>query len=212
MWVGYNPPTLTIIWASRNKPIHCEDDMETNQYRIHGISVDIQKADGYVNATKACEAYKVATGKQKIPAHWLETKRARAYIAYVSAVTGKTITELVITRQGGIPEKQGTWIHPDLAIAFGTWLSVEFEYQLTQWVKEWKQSQHPSAKAELEQPSPHEIESVLEAVFGRVAEPARLAIAKSSAIKRTHPEWSAMMGKGLNALPSITPEEKPSKE
>ena len=46
-------------------------------------------------------------------------------------------------RQGGTPEEQGTWIHPDLAIAFGTWLSVEFEYQLTQWVKEWENSQRP---------------------------------------------------------------------
>ncbi|WP_299491215.1 KilA-N domain-containing protein, partial [Acaryochloris sp. IP29b_bin.137] len=171
--------------------------METNilAHQLHGVSIGIQKTDGYVNATKACEAYKIAARKSKRPDHWLETKRAKAYLEYVSSVTGIPVTGLVMIRRGGTPEEQGTWIHPDLAIAFGTWLSVEFEYQLTQWVKEWEQSQRPSPKTNPElieslrpdQPSPYEIESVLEAVFGRVAEPARLAIAKSSAIKRTHP-------------------------
>lgn len=85
---------------------------------------------------------------------------------------------------------------------------MEFEYQLTQWVKEWEQGRHSLGEMEPEQPSPHEIESVLEAVFGRVAEPARLAIAKSSAIKRTHPQWEAIMGDGLQALPSLTSEEQ----
>ena len=184
--------------------------METNilGHQIHGVYVGIQKADGYVNATKACEAYKIATGKQKIPAHWLGTKRAKAYLEYVSSAIGIPIAGLVVIRQGGTPEEQGTWIHLDLAIAFGTWLSVEFEYQLTQWVKEWEQSQHPPIKVEPEQPSPHEIEAVLEAIFGRVAEPARLAIAKSSAIKRTHPQWEAIMGDGLQTLPFLTPEEQ----
>ncbi|WP_299403059.1 KilA-N domain-containing protein [Acaryochloris sp. IP29b_bin.148] len=191
--------------------------METNilAHQLHGVSVGMQKADGYVNATKACEAYKVATGKTKRTENWTRSARAKSYIAYVASVTRKSVSELVIVRKGGAREEQGTWIHPDLAIAFGTWLSVEFEYQLTQWVKEWEQSQRPSPKTNPEvvealrpdQPSPHEIESVLEAVFGRVAEPARLAIAKSSAIKRTHPQWEAIMGDGLQTLPSLTPEE-----
>ncbi len=192
--------------------------METNilAHQIHGVSVGIQQADGYVNATKTCEAYKKATGKQKIPAHWLETKRAKAYIAYVSAVIGKTITGLVITRQGGTPEEQGTWIHPDLAIAFGTWLSVEFEYELTQWVKEWEKRKQAQARIEPEviesldpqKPNPHEIALVLEATFGQVVEPARLAIVKSSAIVETHPQWSTIMGQGLKALPSMAPQEQ----
>lgn len=141
--------------------------METNilAHQIHGVSVGIQKVDGYVNATKACEAYKVATGKTKRPDHWLETKRAKAYLEYVSSVTGIPVTGLLMIRQGGTPEEQGTWIHPDLAIAFGTWLSVEFEYQLTQWVKEWENSQRSPINIDPElieslrpdQPSPHEL-------------------------------------------------------
>lgn len=184
--------------------------METNilAHQLHGVSVGMQKADGYVNATRACEAYKNAAGKYKTPTHWLQTKRAKAYLEYFSSVNGIPLTGLVMVRQGGTPEEQGTWIHPDLAIAFGTWLSVEFEYQLTQWVKEWEQGRHSLGEVESEQPSPHEIESVLEAVFGRVAEPARLAIAKSSAIKRTHPQWETIMGDGLQTLPSLIPEEQ----
>ncbi|WP_049783903.1 KilA-N domain-containing protein [Acaryochloris marina] len=187
-----------------------EDIMETNilAHQIHGVSVGMQKADGYVNATKACEAYKVATGKTKRTENWTRSARAKAYIAYVASVTRKSVTELVLVRKGGTPEEQGTWIHPDLAIAFGTWLSVEFEYQLTQWVKEWESSQRPPINIDPDQPSPHEIESVLQATFGEVVEPARLAIVKSSAIVGVHPEWSAIMSEGLDALPSLPPEEQ----
>ena len=70
--------------------------METNilAHQIHGVSVGIQKADGYVNATKACVAYKVATQKIKKPNDWLKTDRAKAYIAYVASVTNILATDL----------------------------------------------------------------------------------------------------------------------
>lgn len=62
--------------------------METNilAHQLHGVSVGIQNADGYVNATKTCEAYRVATGKAKQPSDWERLKRAQELIAYVSTV------------------------------------------------------------------------------------------------------------------------------
>jgi hypothetical protein len=38
----------------------------------------------------------------------------------------------------------GSWIHPDLAVPFATWLSVEFEFRVSEWVQEWmKTGQNP---------------------------------------------------------------------
>ena len=78
-------------------------------HQIHGVSIGIQKADGYVNATKACEAYKVATGKVKKPNDWLKTDRSKAYVAYVSAVTNILATGLVVVRRGGTRGSGSIW-------------------------------------------------------------------------------------------------------
>jgi hypothetical protein len=82
-------------------------------------------------------------GIVKRPDNWTSTKRAKAYIAYVASVTGITVTLLVVTKQGGSDE-QGTWIHPDLGNAFSSWLSVEYEFEVSRWIQAWrsgKQSQ-----------------------------------------------------------------------
>jgi hypothetical protein len=107
-------------------------------HEIDSISVGIDKKDGYLNATKLCTAYNNRKGTNKIPRDWLSTKRAKEYIAYVSSVTTITQTLLVVVKQGGGIDEQGTWIHPDLANAFSSWLSVEYEYEVGKWVADWK--------------------------------------------------------------------------
>lgn len=64
-------------------------------HQIHGICVGIQPESGFINATKTCEAYRLSSGKVKRPSHWLETQRAKDYIAYVSSVTDIPVTDLV---------------------------------------------------------------------------------------------------------------------
>lgn len=107
-------------------------------HTFNNVSIGQRKTDGYINATKLCASYQAQTGKTKLSADWLRTKRAKETVSYVSAVTGIPITDLVVTIQGGKPEEQGTWIHPDLATPFGTWLSVEFEFQVSRWLQEWQ--------------------------------------------------------------------------
>jgi hypothetical protein len=112
-------------------------------HQIDSISVGIDKKDGYLNATKLCAAYNNQKGTNKFPRDWLLTKRAKAYIAYVSSVTTITHSLLVVIKQGGSNE-QGTWIHPDLGTAFSAWLSVEYEYSVSKWIQEWRSDKSDS--------------------------------------------------------------------
>jgi hypothetical protein len=49
---------------------------------------------------------------------------------------GIPITELVQSIRGGTPELQGTWVHPQVAIALAQWLSPEFAVKVTKWERE----------------------------------------------------------------------------
>lgn len=109
-------------------------------HQFQGIAVGLNQKDGYINATKLCIAYNLQTGATKKPDNWLRTQRAKDNISYLAAVSQKRETELIIIRQGGSSDEQGTWIHPKLAIPFATWLSVEFEYQVSEWIDNWSKN------------------------------------------------------------------------
>ena len=108
-------------------------------HQIDNIAVGIDKKNGYLNATKLCAAYNARKGTNKRPSDWLKTNRAKQYLDYVSAITRIPVIELSVSRQGS-DEEAGTWIHPDLGIPLATWLSVEYEYVVTKWVREWEQN------------------------------------------------------------------------
>ena len=40
--------------------------------------------------------------------------------------------------QGGTPELQGTWVHPQVAVHLAQWLSPAFAVKVTLWIIEWK--------------------------------------------------------------------------
>ena len=69
---------------------------------------------------------------------WTLTERAKSYVELLSAKTGIPVLELVQVKKGG--SSSGTWIHPKLSIPFGTWLSVEFEMLVSEWIEEWMTS------------------------------------------------------------------------
>ena len=101
---------------------------------ISGIEVNQRSIDGYVNATQLLQAHKAKTGELKSVKDWLKTDRAKAYIAAVSKRGENSNLDLVQTKTG---RGGGSWIHPDLAIPFATWLSIEFEIQVSDWIQEW---------------------------------------------------------------------------
>jgi hypothetical protein len=110
-------------------------------HQFQGIAVGLDKKDGYVNATKLCVAYNIVNGTTKQPSDWTRSERAKRYIAYVSSIRSIPREQLVIAKSGNTDES-GTWVHPDLAIPFATWLSVEFEYQVQSWIQEWRDNRN----------------------------------------------------------------------
>lgn len=112
-----------------------------------GLLIGQQKRNGFINATQLAKAYWQATGIQKKPSHWQENKRTQESIAYLANVTGIPSTDLVVVIQGGDPSEQGTWIHPDLGVNFAVWLSVELEFIVFGWVKDWLKDEQPQPKA-----------------------------------------------------------------
>lgn len=72
--------------------------------------------DGYINATDLCKT----AGKK-----FNDYKRiqvTKAFVNELSAVMGIPATDLIQIIQGGIPELQGSWVHPQVAINLGQWV------------------------------------------------------------------------------------------
>lgn len=102
---------------------------------FHGIKIGQRESDGYLNVTAMAKAYELSTGQRKDVRDWLNTERSKQYLDYLSLKTGQPVSLLIQVKRGG--KAQGTWVHPKLAIPFATWLSVEFEFQVSEWVEEW---------------------------------------------------------------------------
>ena len=68
----------------------------------------------------------IAKKYNKQPRDWLKTKDTKDYISTLSKILNLPKSELMIVRQGGKSDEQGTWIHKKLIIAFARWLSPEF--------------------------------------------------------------------------------------
>jgi hypothetical protein len=92
--------------------------------------------DGYVNATAMCKV----TGKR-----WYDYSRLSVTKEFMSELsmslkipkTGNPATDIIVTKQGGDPVLQGTWIHPQLAVHLAIWLSPKFAVKVSKWVNDW---------------------------------------------------------------------------
>jgi hypothetical protein len=70
------------------------------------------------------------------PIDWLKTDNAQRLIVAYSVRKNISTGDLVIVRQGGDPNKQGTWMHQDIALIFAQWLSPEFYIWCNDRIKE----------------------------------------------------------------------------
>lgn len=77
-------------------------------------------SDGYFNATAMCRA----AGKRIN--NYTRLPTTSDFINELSSVTRICATELIQTIQGGPPQLQGTWVHPQVAINLAQWLSPKF--------------------------------------------------------------------------------------
>lgn len=87
--------------------------------------------DGYVNATAMCQAC------GKYFNHYISNATAQAFIAELVSDTGIPVSELIQIVKGGVPQLQGTWVHPQIAINLGQWASPKFAVLVSKWVFEW---------------------------------------------------------------------------
>lgn len=100
-------------------------------HKAEGEIINQRASDGYINATAMCRAVGKKLG------HYLESKATKEFLQELSSDIGIPISDLVIIIRGGIPDAQGTWVHPDAAIHLAQWCSPKFAVQVSRWVREW---------------------------------------------------------------------------
>lgn len=124
------------------------DSMKTTRASKFQLSIN---KDGYVHATSMCQA----AGKNL--ANYKRNKDTKAFLASLAADMRIRISDLVQVRQGDSKTvKQGTWVHPLVAINLGQWCSAEFAVKVAKLVFEWQGRQGriapPMAKVQASQP------------------------------------------------------------
>ena len=91
--------------------------------------------DGYINATKLC------TQGGKLIADYLRLSGTKEFLRLLSIDMGIPISGkngLIQIRKGGKDiTLQGTYVHPQVAIDLGQWLSGEFRLLINKWVFDW---------------------------------------------------------------------------
>lgn len=93
--------------------------------------------DGYINATNLCKA----AGKNL--ADYLKTNSTREFIAALTEDTHIPADQLIQQIRGGVPQFQGTWVHPQVAINLAQWASPKFAVYVSKWVFEWMNGNVP---------------------------------------------------------------------
>lgn len=91
-----------------------------------GNSIEFKMVDGcvYANANKMADGFGGSTQLK----NWKNSSNTQRYIEALEKALGKNYpTELMIVKQGGKANEQGTWIHEKLILNFARYLNVEFE-------------------------------------------------------------------------------------
>ncbi len=100
-------------------------------HAVGGFVVSQRRRDGYVNATAMCQA----AGRKFND--YTRAIATQGFITELVTVTGIPATELIQSVSGGVPELQGSWVHPQVAINLAQWCSPRFAVQVSQWVWDW---------------------------------------------------------------------------
>jgi hypothetical protein len=106
-------------------------------YLSYKGSVITQDNNGYINATEMCRI-----NNKKVD-DWVKTKKAQNYISYISKDLNIPASQLVISIKGNSSDfTQGTWIHPELGICLGRWVSVAFAVWCDRNIKKYLESEN----------------------------------------------------------------------
>lgn len=115
-------------------------DLALINRNVDETKINQRLVDGYINATDLCGA----SGKKL--GHYLENESTKQFLKELSSDIGIPISALIQSVKGGIPEFQGTWVHPQVAIHLAQWASAKFAVLVSKWVFEWMSGHVPNAK------------------------------------------------------------------
>ena len=114
--------------------------MTTNNIITHkseGLLILQRETDGFFNVTKMCKA----AGKKW--SHYRSNASTEDYLSALSIDLDVSVSSLIDTVRGG-NLKQGTWVHPKVAIHLAQWLSPEFSLKVTNLVLDWMSGGKPN--------------------------------------------------------------------
>ena len=97
---------------------------------LEHIHVTQRITDGYINATGICKA----AGKDFYD--YSKNRSTQEFFAALSDDLKMPVSDLVQQIKGGIPQFQGTWVHPQVAINLAQWASPKFAVLVSKWVFE----------------------------------------------------------------------------
>jgi len=116
--------------ANTIEPEQEKEEIIISSITINSITITSRHLDHYVNATELCQA-----GGKKFN-HWYSLDTTKELIKVLESDTGIPASLLVEAKRGQTSKfKQGSWIHPDLAIQLAQWISPSFALQVSRWVK-----------------------------------------------------------------------------
>ena len=91
------------------------------EHSVDGAVIPQRPRDGYINATRLCQE------AGKLFGDYYRLGQTQAFLKELSLDMGIPISNLVqVIRGRGDAISQGTWVHPQVAINLGQWLSPSF--------------------------------------------------------------------------------------
>lgn len=113
---------IYIMLHKKESPAQAVNEQNAAVLQYSGSQIRFERIGGrlMVNATQMAKPFGLT------PKDWLRTQQAKDLLN-AATVRQKCLTaDLLEVRQGGTPEKQGTWMHEDIALLFAQWLSPDF--------------------------------------------------------------------------------------
>ena len=135
----------------KESPAQAVNEQNAAVLQYSGSQIRFERIGGrlMVNATQMAKPFGLT------PKDWLRTQQAKDLLN-AATVRQKCLTaDLLEVRQGGTPEKQGTWMHEDIALLFAQWLSPDFYLACNDMLKT------ILTKRRLEFPSKHGVSAVI---------------------------------------------------
>jgi len=122
-------------------PTHVENNLVDSLVAEHGgqIIAEMRASDGYVNATKMCQA----GGKRWH--NYIKNEDTKRFLTALSRTLIRVLENLVISSNGG--SHAGTWVHPQVAIHLASWISPTFAVAVTRLVLRYTSGQVTTAES-----------------------------------------------------------------